>query len=63
MENCQLLTRTRELLKNRTKSLRAISEESGINYHWLGKFQQGAFDDPGVKKVEQLHDFLVSAQS
>lgn len=61
-DNTDLLTETLELFAKRPAnvSLRAISEASGVNFHWLGKFAQGKFDDPGVKKIQKLHDYLIS---
>lgn len=58
MIESRLLAETRELLNQRTQSLREISEASDINYHWLRKFLQGQIDDPGVNKIERLHGYL-----
>lgn len=41
-------------------SLREISEESGVNYHWLSKFAQRAYTDPRIRSVQQLHKWLSS---
>ena len=61
MGDSELLVETQGLLQNRKLSLREISEKTGINFHWLSKFKQGKFDDPGVKKIEQLHTFLTES--
>jgi hypothetical protein len=58
MNESRLLAETRRLLEQRDKSLQVISEETGINVHWLRKFSQGAFDDPGVNRIEHLYDYL-----
>lgn len=62
-ETNELLAETRRLLTERsnTQSLRQISEGAGVNYHWLSKFVQGKFDDPGVKKITSLHSYLKGA--
>lgn len=61
-DQAELLPATKRLLEQRAKrlSLRKISAGSGVNLHWLGKFVQGKFDDPGVKKIQKLHDYLIS---
>lgn len=58
-----ILTETTEMLRNRppSLSLREISKGADVNLHWLGKFVQGKFEDPGVKKIMRLHRFLRSA--
>ena len=60
MHESQLLTETAELLKSRRQSLREIAEHCEIGYHWLCKFQQGEIDDPGVRKIERLHNYLAT---
>jgi len=64
MDESRLLNETRELLKKRPPqlTLATISSRTGINLHWLRKFHLGAFKDPGVNRVEQLHDFLLGEQ-
>ncbi len=61
MLRSQLLDDTRELLDRRNRTLQEISSKTGINFHWLNKFQQGKFEDPGVKKIETLHHFLAGS--
>lgn len=46
-----------------TKTLREISEASGVNFHWLGKFAQQAYAEPSVVKVERLHQYLSAISS
>lgn len=58
MLRSELLDETRTLLDDRDLTLLDISARTGINFHWLNKFQQGKFADPGVKKIETLHRFL-----
>ena len=37
---------------------REIAEKSGVDYNWLQKFAQYRIDDPGVRKVQRVHDYL-----
>lgn len=56
--NESLLQRTYRLLDASDLTIREIADGAGINFHWLGKFKQKAFKDPGVTRVERLHQFL-----
>lgn len=56
-----LLKTTTELLNNDPRTIRQIADESGVNFHWLGKFKQGAFTNPGVVTVERLYTYLTRA--
>ena len=55
-----LLDRTKKLLDARgdEMSLRQIAVETGINEHWLRSFSAGRADNPGVQRLEKLHNFL-----
>jgi hypothetical protein len=59
-----LLERTQELLTERRQvwSLTRIAQESrgAVDREWLIKFARGAVEDPGVNRVQRLHDFLKS---
>jgi len=50
------------MLANRpsTLSLRQIAEDTGLNVNWLRKFLDDAMPDPGVNKVQTLHEYLMS---
>jgi hypothetical protein len=63
-----LLENTQELLKARLASgdsLRKIAEESGgtVDRDWLTKFAAGKVADPGVNRVQRLHDCLKNTRS
>lgn len=45
------------------RECKRISEVSGVNFHWLAKFRDNKIPDPGVKKVQKLHDALVLMKS
>ena len=55
-----LLNRTERLLRRYMPelTLRVIAERAGVGFEWLRKYSQGKFDDPGVKRIQRLHDFL-----
>lgn len=57
-----LLSTTKTLLAQSPETQRIIAANSGVGYQWLAKFSQGRISDPGVSKVQQLHDYL-SAKS
>ena len=52
-ETYRLLGEAREHM-----TLRQIADESGVNFHWLGKFAQRAYPEPSVVKVQKLHATL-----
>lgn len=37
-----------------------IAAGAGVSHAWLSRFVNDKFDDPGVSKVQALHDYLVS---
>lgn len=59
MEN-DILEQTYQLLEADPRTIGEIAEQSGLNYHWLGKFKQRKFSDPGFKKISTLHAFLIA---
>jgi hypothetical protein len=63
-----LIQQTQALLKKRLAnelSLRQIAEMSdgAVEYEWLVKFAGNKVKDPGVNRVQSLHDFLKSSNS
>ena len=58
-----LLTRTKNLLDQRGElTLRQIAEGAGVGHEWLRGLVYGAINDPGVMRLEKLHDYLASLQ-
>lgn len=58
-----LLEQTQQLFKRALEaglSLREIAPENDgpLNYEWLKKFAAGKIPDPGVTRVQALHDRL-----
>lgn len=41
-------------------SLTQIAKEAGLQLSWLSDFARGRINDPGVTKVQALHDYLGS---
>jgi hypothetical protein len=59
MEKVSLLDKTLALLKNCDMPLKRISDMSGVEYEWLKRFARDEIPSPGVKPVQELHDFLI----
>ena len=53
-----LLNETKLLLAKADESRKVIANNSGVGYDWLTKFAQGRIPDPGVTRLQKLHDYL-----
>lgn len=53
-----LMHRTQQLLIHHKLSCLDVYKETGINYHWLKKFENGDFNNPSVNRVQSLYEFL-----
>jgi transcriptional regulator with XRE-family HTH domain len=54
-----LLSRTKKLLDQRGElSLREIAEGAGVGHEWVRGLTYGAIKDPGISRLEKLHNFL-----
>lgn len=53
--------KTRALLRKDSRQLRAIATGADVNFHWLSKFKNGEFPNPGVNTVEKLHEYLIGS--
>ena len=58
-----LLEDTQRLLKSAKTPRREIARGAAVGNEWLAKFSQGRINDPGVRKVQRLHDFLLYLKS
>jgi hypothetical protein len=59
VDNPNLYDRTIDLLRNRGDiTLREIASGARVEYEWLSKLSQGVIAEPGVNKVQRVHDFL-----
>lgn len=61
--NENLLDTTLSLFRASKASVPEISRATGLKVRWLQRLRAGDFDDPGVRKIERLHAFLVAAES
>ena len=55
-----LLSKTYGLLDASPLTIREIADGAGVGYHWLGKFKQRKYSDPGVNAVESFYTFLAT---
>lgn len=55
-----LLDRTYKLLEASKLTYEEIANGAGVKFDWLAKFKQGRINEPGVSKVQLVHDFLVT---
>lgn len=44
----------RRYVQSQRGNFRELSERTGLSYHWLSKFAQGRFADPGASKIDAL---------
>jgi hypothetical protein len=56
---------TLQMLRDRPKGLnmRQIADDTGLGYDWLRSLNSGRIPNPGVQKIEKLHDYLAAHQS
>ncbi len=57
------LTKTMALLAETDLSVSEIAAGANVGSRWLYSLMNGRWSDPGIKKVQRVHDFLVSHQS
>jgi transcriptional regulator with XRE-family HTH domain len=54
-----LVDRTKKLLRARGRlTLREIAEATEISEHWLRSFACNRADNPGIQRLEKLHNYL-----
>ncbi len=54
-----LLDRTKKLLDQRGEaSLREIADGAGVGHEWVRSLAYGRSENPGIKPLEKLHNFL-----
>ena len=58
----KLLDDTYRLLDESPLTIREIAAGAGVGFHWVGKFKQRTFPNPGVNAVEAVHTFLAAQQ-
>ncbi len=53
-----LMTETQRLLKQRSRTLLDVANDTGIPFYWLRKFHYGEIDNPSVNRVQKLYEYL-----
>lgn len=54
----ELLSSTQKLLDDTPQSVKTIAKGAKVNYRWLRYFMDGRYNDPGVRKIQRIHDYL-----
>lgn len=62
MKTKSLLEDTYALLEKRSMSLQIVAQETSVSYSWINMLNQKRIPDPGVQKVQRVHDFLLSVE-
>ena len=57
-----LLERTIRLTKESGIPLVQICRDTGLGRRWMHKLLAGQLTDPGVNKIERLHNYLTAKQ-
>ncbi|MEW8139402.1 MAG: hypothetical protein AB2761_20250 [Candidatus Thiodiazotropha endolucinida] len=59
MHNVKLLEQTMALVDRSDLPVTKICDDLGFSKRWFYKLRAGGIDDPGVKRIQRLHDYLV----
>ena len=54
-----LLENTYKLIGESGLTQKEIAEGAGVNYWWFIKFAQKNLENPTIKPVQKVHDFLL----
>ena len=54
-----LLQKTLDLVRETDVNIAQMCRELGISKRWYFRFRDGDYSDPGVNRIEALHDYLV----
>lgn len=57
----RLLTATLMLLADTKIPVEKIAADVGVSRRWLYELRRGDMKDPGVNKIEAVHDYLTGA--
>lgn len=58
MQTQSLLERTYCLLDTTDLTYREVAEGASVDMNWLAKLKQRQIIEPGVLKIQRVHDFL-----
>lgn len=54
--------KTLSLLKATPIPLRTIARDNDLSVDWISRFKRGVIPEPGIGKVQKLHDYLAGRQ-
>lgn len=57
------LDNTYKLIEESGLTQRQIADGAGVSYWWYIKFAQRSITDPGVDRVQKVHDFLAARKA
>lgn len=57
-----LLTTTLKMLGASEQPKRLIAERISVSKRWLYKLADGEIADPGVRRIQRLHDYLAGTR-
>lgn len=59
--SANLLSRTQQLVSDAPRRITytMMAEAIGVSVAWISRFAGNKIEDPGVKTVQRLHDYLV----
>jgi hypothetical protein len=63
MNDETLLESTYRLLDATDLTYRQVASGAAVDMNWLAKFKQRAINEPGVGKVQRVHDFLAAYEA
>ena len=58
-----LKDKTIQLLNDRRGDWPSIAKDCEVSYWWIQKLVQGHIADPGVTRIEKLHQYLTQSES
>lgn len=60
--SADLLSRTQQLVSTAPRKITytMMAEAVGVSIAWISRFANDKIEDPGVKTVQRLHDYLVA---
>ncbi len=58
-----LLENTLALLATTDAPKAEIARHANVGFEWLKKLEAGAIEEPGVRRIQRLHDYLATRRS
>ncbi|MCU7917093.1 MAG: hypothetical protein KZQ95_01890 [Candidatus Thiodiazotropha sp. (ex Epidulcina cf. delphinae)] len=60
MNEKSFLDQTKQLLMETDVPIKKICKDAGLSTRWYYRFISGDIKDPGVQRIQRLHDYLKS---